>query len=83
MANQVRSAGAQFALKRVGEIRSHNLSQLLYYSGKELAVNQQLLAEWNAVSKWNPEQRYLRRLTREKAAGDFFQAARLIINELS
>ncbi len=81
--NQVRSAGIQFAFKRVGEIRSHNLSQLLYYSGKELAVNQQFLAEWNAVSKWNPEQRYLRRQTREKTAADFFKAARLIINELS
>jgi len=83
MANQVKSAGTQFAFKRVREIRSHNLSQLLYYSGKKVAVNQQLQEEWNTVTKWNPEQRYLRRQTRQKAAAAFLKAARLIINELS
>lgn len=83
MANQFRNAGTQFAFRRVREIRSHNLSQLLYYSGKEVAVNQQLLAEWNTVTKWSPEQRYLRRQTRQKTATAFFKAARLIINELS
>ena len=38
--------------------RTHDLDRLLRLTGREAAVKARYLAEWSAVSEWNPEARY-------------------------
>lgn len=38
--------------------KTHNLEVLLHLSGREHEVKTQLLGEWSAVTKWDPESRY-------------------------
>ncbi len=44
--------------KGLGSLKVHDLDALLRFTGRERAVKTQLLAEWSAVSAWNPEARY-------------------------
>lgn len=38
--------------------KTHNLEVLLHLSGREHELKTQLLGEWSAVTKWDPESRY-------------------------
>jgi len=44
--------------KGLGSLKVHDLDALLRFTGRERAVKAQFLAEWSAVSFWNPEARY-------------------------
>lgn len=39
--------------------RTHDLDVLLHLSGIEARIQTRLLAEWSAVTQWNPELRYM------------------------
>jgi hypothetical protein len=66
-------------IRRVNDIRIHNLNTLLNYSGFQLRITTTLYSEWLIVSTWTPESRYLRRRVTKQQAFDFLHAARLIL----
>ena len=67
----------------LGEIRNHDLSKLLFYSGAELRIQSNFYKEWNVVKKWNPENRYKKiRVTRIKNL-EYLQALKKIIKEIT
>lgn len=45
-------------IKQLSDIRTHNLGKLLFYSGQEYVVKEELFAEWIEILYWNPELRY-------------------------
>lgn len=45
-------------IKHFKKIKNHKLEELLFYSGKEFIVKEQLFNEWNNVLFWKPELRY-------------------------
>jgi hypothetical protein len=45
-------------IKNLKQIKNHNLSDLLYYSGQEVIVKEQLLEEWTKILFWSPDLRY-------------------------
>jgi HEPN domain-containing protein len=46
-------------IKKLNEIKNHDLQKLLYYSGQEFRIKANLLDEWTNVStNWNSELRY-------------------------
>jgi len=44
--------------KNYSSFKSHDLDVLLHLSGAEENIKSKFLAEWSAVSEWNPEKRY-------------------------
>jgi len=44
--------------KELRSLKVHDLDVLLRFTGRERAVKTEFLAEWSAVSAWNPEARY-------------------------
>lgn len=44
--------------KGLGSLKVHKLPILLKLSGREDAIKSKYLAEWSAVSAWDPETRY-------------------------
>lgn len=49
--------GAEFHL--LNSFRTHDLSVLLHLSGIEKEIKRDRNADWNVVSKWKPESRYI------------------------
>ncbi len=67
----------------LGDIRNHNLSTLLFYSGTEVRIKSILLNEWGVVTNWNPENRYKKlRVTKAKNL-EYLQAVKKIIKEIT
>jgi len=46
------------AIKKVKDLKIHNLNDLLYYSGIEYKIKSILLSEWNLIENWSPNIRY-------------------------
>lgn len=69
-------------IKHVKDIRHHDLPKLLFYSGDEYQIKQNLLNEWSMVISWNPEMRYKIASVRKKNANNNLNATKAIINEI-
>ncbi len=66
-------------LQHIKDIRNHNLSILLKYSGTSLEIQHKFNSQWRCVNTWNPNQRYLRRHLRKITALNFMSAANTLI----
>ncbi|RYE29418.1 MAG: hypothetical protein EOP42_14450 [Sphingobacteriaceae bacterium] len=77
--NQALLAGAVTQLK---DIRHHDLSKLLFFSGVEYYVKLHFLAEWNLAAVWNPEMRYKILKTSEDDALNKINAIKVIIQNI-
>ena len=69
-------------IKKLGDIKIHNLDILLLYSGMELTIKRIHTSEWAKTFFWTPNMRYKIRVTRRREAKDFIDSARIIIKAL-
>ena len=70
------------AIKTVQEIRNHDLSKLLFYSGSEVKIKLNLFNEWNLIATWKPEMRYHIDTIRKAEAQSNLVAIRKILKEI-
>lgn len=67
----------------LGQIRNHNLSDLLFFSGAELKIKSNFHNEWSVINIWKPENRYKKvRIVRSKNY-KYLQAVKRIIKEIN
>ena len=69
-------------IKKIQEIRHHDLSKLLFYSGSEVKIKLTLLNEWNLIANWNPEMRYKPNTTKKAEAVIKLAAVKSILKEI-
>lgn len=66
----------------IGQIKNHNLSSLLTYSGIELLIKRDYLAEWITVNTWNTEDRYKKKRILKSNTQSFLIASKKIIKQI-
>ncbi len=66
----------------IKDFKTHNLSQLLIYSGKELDVKTNALNEWSIISAWNPEIRYKNKIYSKKDTMLFIKSVQIVLSIL-
>jgi HEPN domain-containing protein len=69
-------------IRNLREIRHHDLSELLHYSGEQLNIESGLLEEWSSIVTWHPGMRYNSNSIRMQLAKDFFKNANIIISQI-
>ncbi len=69
-------------IRELRDIRHHNLPILLRYSGEQINIETNFIADWDIVKDWNPEMRYLNKIIRRQKAQDFLKSIRVIVNEI-
>lgn len=69
-------------IKELRDIRHHNLTVLLRYSGEQLSIESNFLTEWNYVKKWNPEIRYIYDIIKKQRSVEFIKNVRVVVKEL-
>lgn len=70
-------------IKELKDIRHHNLSELLKYSGREKRVKENSYDEWENVSiTWNPQMRYHDATFPKDRAINFVNDVKKIVSEL-
>jgi hypothetical protein len=69
-------------IRDIRDLRSHNLSDLLFYSGQQLRFTTVFISEWNIVQAWDVFVRYNARIVRKGRAEAFYLAARKLTNSL-
>jgi HEPN domain-containing protein len=65
---------------QIRQIRHHDLSKLLFFSGAEFRIKENVLEEWVMVSSWDPEIRYTIRDIGKDEAIRFFSSTKKIID---
>ncbi|MCP9749519.1 hypothetical protein EGI32_11385 [Ferruginibacter sp. HRS2-29] len=71
------------AITQLRQIKNHNLSDLIIFSGAETRIKSSFLIEWLTVQSWNPENRYkIKRYTSDQT-NEFIRSAKVIIREIS
>ena len=81
--NLFHSLNTGIQLNRIVQLRHHRLNELLTYSGERARILALFYPEWQTVSAWNPEDRYVRqRITRRRTV-EFMHSARLILREIA
>jgi HEPN domain-containing protein len=66
----------------ISDVRNHDLSKLLYHSGVESIIRNNLWLEWTIVNQWDPEIRYKKIRTTQKKAEIYLKAAGKIIRKI-
>ena len=65
---------------QIRQIRHHDLTKLLFFSGAEVRIKENLLEEWGIVTSWDPEIRYsIKDITKDEAQL-FFDSTKKIID---
>lgn len=64
------------------DIKTHDLSKLLFYSGVEYQIKSKRLNEWLLVSNRNPEIRYKYNIVRKSESLKFLLAVNVILREI-
>jgi HEPN domain-containing protein len=77
------TAGASLTFTNVTEIRNHNLSKLLRYSGREVKIQSAFSNDWTNIIGWHPEKRYQRYQLSKTDAVSFIKSAKIIIREIA
>jgi hypothetical protein len=65
----------------INKLKTHDLTLLLYYSGKELKIKTQAIREWDNITnivKWKPEIRYVNKIYYLKNAIGFIKSIKKI-----
>jgi hypothetical protein len=63
---------------KIGEIKSHDLETLLFYSGYETHIKTNYFEDWRTVRTWSSEMRYFKKIVSEKSAKAFLKSANTI-----
>jgi|SRR6218665_144797 len=53
------------SVRELRDIRHHDLSKLLCFSGEELNIQVNLSSEWELIRTWNPDMRYKNSVVRK------------------
>jgi HEPN domain-containing protein len=69
-------------IRRLEQIKNHNLSELLRYSGEEVKILGHFSEEWAVVESWRPEQRYSASVIRKGVAVGFIKSCKMILQNL-
>ncbi len=69
-------------IKSIGDLKIHNLTGLLFYSGEEINILNNYPTEWNIVKSWNVLLRYNSGVVRKVKAISFYNSAKKVISEL-
>lgn len=69
-------------IKRVKDLKTHNLSGLLFYSGEQINITTNFLAEWNIIKSWDVFMRYNPAIVRKVKAVSFYNAAKILVGKL-
>ena len=64
------------------EIRNHDLSKLLYYSGVEFKIKTLCLDDWENIESWSPEMRYQKSSIKKAMAKGKLDSVKLLIQEI-
>lgn len=67
----------------LGQIRNHNLPDLLFYSGIELRIKSNFHNEWRIINMWKPENRYKKLRVLKSGNDAYLRAAKRIIKEIN
>ncbi len=70
----------QGVISQIRQIRHHDLSKLLFFSGAEFRIKQSALEEWEAVTSWQSEIRYSTNEIPKDEAQLFFDSTKKIID---
>ena len=70
------------SLTQLKQIRNHDLSMLLLYSGTQQTITTLCAKDWHRVKGWNPEMRYRRQYLSTVNAGKFLASAKKILKEI-
>lgn len=65
----------------LGEIRNHDLDQLLFHSGEYFRIKNSFEKEWKQLERWSPSNRYKKLRIIRKTANSFLQAVNIILKE--
>lgn len=77
-----RKAFLRQTITELREIRHHNLTSLLHYSGEQINIETDLPREWDIVCSWHPEMRYNSKVIRMQLAKEFYRSASSIISKI-
>jgi hypothetical protein len=66
----------------IRQIKNHDLSTLLFYSGVEARIKNLFLNEWAIINTWNPEDRYRKKIIIKNKSQIFLRAAKKLIKEI-
>lgn len=66
-------------LTHISQIHNHKLADLLAFSGAQYRIVSNFINEWQTVSNWNPEHRYVRQRVTGKRAESFLFAAKTLL----
>ena len=67
----------------INDIRNHNLSLLLRFSGKQTIIMTNYPHEWSILSQWHPSSRYQMHRVTHNRASEFMQFAKIIMREMN
>ena len=77
------SINAGITLTQIKQVKNHDLSQLLIFSGAETRIINLFLQEWLTIKAWNPENRYRIQRFSDTKAERFMKAAKLILKQIT
>lgn len=72
----------QNTVRELKDIRHHNLSKLLRYSGEQVNIESKFTSDLIIVKDWTPEMRYSINTIRKQKAVNFLKSAKVIVDEL-
>lgn len=70
------------AIRELRDIRHHDLTRLLQYSGEKYNIQTNFSSEWSTTTIWNPEMRYAKTVIRKAKCEIFFNSVKRIINDI-
>ncbi len=80
--NGFNSLSTGIELTNLHQIKNHNLSQLLIYSGAEIRIKASYNTEWLVVKDWDPEDRYKVKKYSKRKAKTFVRSANKILAQI-
>lgn len=68
---------------QVRQIKTHDLNELLFFSGKESFIKTNFINEWKIVEQWNVENRSKRIILKNRTVKNYIRTTQIIINALT
>ncbi|RFM26998.1 hypothetical protein [Deminuibacter soli] len=79
----ISSALFKTTVNKIQQLKNHDLSRLLKYSGEEYTITTSFVREWNDVLSWDPINRYSTRIVRKREAVRFITNCNTILANLN
>ncbi len=74
------NTGKEFESKK--SLKTHSLDDLLAFTGKEILIKSNHMADWSTVNNWNPESRYNNTIIDAKTAQGMIDSTKKLIQML-